>query len=226
MTEDSSIQRWGGLAGVAGSLLFVIVVAIVAVFIGPEPAGLTAAIERFPDIRTPRTIEDGLYLVVLMLWVSTALALYRRLRATRPATALFGSALNLVGLAVLAAGALPHAVWVGLADRYHAADASPAQREALALQWQAMQNLLDTVLITGLVVLATGVTVLATAVFALGRVTGVASLILGLASLGAATTVLIDPYSIAAAVSVLALIGFHLLIGAKLMSVTQQGRSR
>jgi hypothetical protein len=37
--EDSGILRWGGIAGIAGSVLFVVVFAVVGVFAGPEPAG-------------------------------------------------------------------------------------------------------------------------------------------------------------------------------------------
>src|SRR3712207_7030169 len=48
------------------------------------------------------TVEDGLYLVVLMLWVAHFLALYRALRRTNLAPALFGSVLGIVGLGVLA----------------------------------------------------------------------------------------------------------------------------
>jgi hypothetical protein len=35
---------------------------------------------RFPDIRAARTLEDSLYLVVLILWVAHFLAPYRALR--------------------------------------------------------------------------------------------------------------------------------------------------
>ena len=101
--DDGSILRWGGLAGIGGSVLLVVVFAIVGIFAGPEPAGPAGPISRFPEIRVARTVENGLYLAVLALWVSLALALFHGLRRTRPAAALFGSALNIVGLAVLAA---------------------------------------------------------------------------------------------------------------------------
>jgi len=62
---------------------------------------------RFPDIRAARTVENSLYLGVLLLWVIHCLALYRGLRRTSPTPALFGTALSILGLVVLAAGALP-----------------------------------------------------------------------------------------------------------------------
>src|SRR5688572_28018743 len=86
--EDGSIPRWGGLAGMAGSVLFVIVFAIVVIFAGPEPAGAAGPISRFPEIRVARTVENGLYLAVLALWVPLELALLDSLRRTRPASAL------------------------------------------------------------------------------------------------------------------------------------------
>ena len=36
--EDSSILRWGGLAGIGGSVLLVLVFMIVGIFAGPELA--------------------------------------------------------------------------------------------------------------------------------------------------------------------------------------------
>src|SRR5262249_35931772 len=108
MAEDKSILRWGGLAGLVGGLLFLLVFAIVGVFAGPEPAAPEGPVARFPDIRVVRIVENGLYLAALVLWVALSLALYRRLNRTSPAPALFGCALSILGLGVLAAGALPH----------------------------------------------------------------------------------------------------------------------
>ena len=67
--EDSSILRWGGLAGIGGSVLLVVVFMIVGIFAGPEPGGPAGPISRFPEIRVARTVENGLYLAVLALWV-------------------------------------------------------------------------------------------------------------------------------------------------------------
>ena len=45
----------------------------------------------FPDIRAARTVEDSLYLVVLILWIAHFLALYRALRGTSLAPSLLGA---------------------------------------------------------------------------------------------------------------------------------------
>jgi hypothetical protein len=216
--EDSSVARWGGLAGIGGSVLFVVVFAIVTIFAGPEPAGPAGPISRFPEIRVARTVENGLYLAVLALWVPLALALFHSLRRTRPASALFGSALNIFGLAVLAAGAIPHVVTSRLSDLYHADGATPDEQATLVLLWQANQGMFDALLLVGLLVMPVGVILLGLAMRrdpAFGKVAGNVSVALGVVGLAAATVVLVDPLSAVAALGVFALIGFHLVAGWK-----------
>ena len=108
MDEEKSVLRWGGLAGILGAIIFVLVFVVVIVFVGADPAQPEGELMRFPDIRAARTVEDSLYLVVLILWIAHFLALYRALRGASLAPALFGSVLGIVGLGVQATGALPH----------------------------------------------------------------------------------------------------------------------
>ena len=216
--EDSSIARWGGLAGIGGSVLFVVVFAIVGIFAGPEPAGSAGPISRFPEIRVARTVENGLYLAVLALWVPLELALFHSLRRTRPASALFGCALTIFGLAVLAAGAIPHVVTSRLSDLYHAGDATPDEQATLVLLWQANQAMFDALLLVGLMVMPVGIILFGLAMRrdpAFGKVAGNVSLALGVVGLAAALVMLVDPLSASAALGVLALIGFHLIAGWK-----------
>ena len=158
-TDDAehALRRWGGLAGIGGSVLFFVVFAIVGIFAGPEPAGSAGPISRFPEIRVARTVENGLYLAVLALWVPLELALFHNLRRTRPASALFGSALTIFGLAVLAAGAIPHVVTSRLSDLYHADNATPDEQATLVLLWQANQAMFDALLLVGLLVMPVGI---------------------------------------------------------------------
>jgi hypothetical protein len=216
--EDNSVARWGGLAGIGGSVLFVVVFAIVAIFAGPEPAGPAGPISRFPEIRVARTVENGLYLAVLALWVPLALALFHSLRRTRPAPALFGSALNIFGLAVLAAGAIPHVVTSRLSDLYHADGATPDEQATLVLLWQANQGMFDALLLVGMLVMPVGVILFGLAMRrdpAFGKLAGNISLALGVIGLAAAMVMLVDPLSAVAAFGVFALIGFHLVAGWK-----------
>ncbi len=215
-SSDASVLRRAGLTSVAGGLLFIFVFAWVIVFAGPEPAGVDGPIARFPEIEAIRIVENGLYLAVLALWVPTYLALYRGLRRQRPASALFGGALGVLGLGVFAAGAIPHAATSRLSDLYHAAGATSDDRRTLALVWHGVQGIFDALVLTGLLVTAAAVVVLGLAmraVPAFGTPTAWLSTSFGATAAGAGMFALIEPTSPVAALGVITLIFFHLSIG-------------
>ena len=215
---DQGVLRWGGLAGVLGGLLFVVVFVIVGVFVGADAAEPAGAIMRFPDIRSARTVENGLYLLVLILWCAHVVALGRALGGSRRAPALFGGVLGIVGLTVLAAGALPHAVSVPLSDLYHAPGATAADQATLEMVWQGTQAMFDALLVTGLVILPVSVLAFGVAMLeapGFGRRIGSVSLVLGVIAAVAAIVLLIDPLSFIAVVGIFALIVFHLVVGSR-----------
>lgn len=215
--QDASALRWGGRAGILGSILMLVTFGVVGAFVGmditPEQSLMT-----FPEIRTARTVENTLYLAALLLWVIHSLGLYRALRRTSPTPALVGAVLSIVGLTMLIAGALPHVATAPLSDLYHAADATPQDQATLLLVWHGIYAMLvDTFLATGLLIVPMGLIAFGTAMFGapdfdarLGRTT----VGLGLAGLAAAATLLAQSSAIAA-VGVFALIGFHLILGRK-----------
>src|SRR5919106_3776395 len=125
MDEEQSVLRWGGLAGIAGGIVLVAVFVIVGVFVGPDPAEPEGLVMRFPDVRAAHIVEEVLYLGVLALWATHFLALYRALRGTSLAPALFGSALGIMGLGVLAAGGLPPVAKSPHPDLFYAPWAKP-----------------------------------------------------------------------------------------------------
>jgi hypothetical protein len=222
-TDQQRVLRWGGAAGVLGSVVFVLVFVIVAVFVGSAPSETEELLERFPDDRAAHTIENSLYLVVLVLWTVHFLALYRALRQASLAPALFGSVLGIVGLTVLAAGALPHVATLRISDLYHAAGTSPDERATLVSLWDATQGLFDALFIAGLAVLPIGLIVLGIAMLeapAFGP--GVGRLSIGLGALGvvAAVVLLIEPESDVAFVGVFALIVFHLVLGWRVLGLS------
>jgi hypothetical protein len=221
--SDKSVLRWGGLASIGGGLLFILVFAWVIMFAGPDPAGPAGPITKFPEIKTARTVENGLYLAVLVLWVPVYLVLCRRLERTRPAPALFGSALGMLGLGILAAGAIPHAATSPLSDLYHAAGATAESRATLVLVWQGTQGIFDALLLAGLLVLAVGIILLGLAMHgdaAFGKAAAWLSVLLGTVGIAAGMVVLIDPTSLVAALGIFALIGFHLIIGWKIFRLS------
>jgi Domain of unknown function (DUF4386) len=224
MEQENSVLRWGGLAGILGAIFFILVFVIVSVFVGPDPAELEGWVMRFPDIRAARTVENSLYLVVLILWVTHFLALYRALREKSLAPALFGSVLGILGLVVLAAGALPHVAQAPISDLYHAPGATPEDQATLVLLWQATQGIFDALLIVGLVLLPIGLIALGVAMLgasAFGKGVGGVSVVLGVFGVVAAAVLLVDPHSPIAVVGIFALIIFHLVLGWKVYSLSR-----
>jgi hypothetical protein len=225
MGQEKSVLRWGGLAGMLGGILLILT--FVIVIAGPvgmeEPADLEGWVMRFPEVRAARVAENGLYLVGLILWVTLFLALYRALRGASLAPALFGSLLGVLGLGVLVAGALPHVATGPISDLYHAPGATPEDQATLALLWQATQGIFDALLAAGLLLVPIGVTALGVAMLgapAFGKGFGGVSVVLGVAGAVAAVFNIVDPSPIVA-VSILALIVFHLVLGWKVYSVSR-----
>lgn len=224
MIEDRSVLRWGGLAGILGGIVLIVVFAIVAVFVGADALEPAGNVQRFPDIRAARTVENGLYLVALVLWLVHFLALYRALRASNLAAALFGSVLGIAGLGVLAAGALPHVATLPISDLYHAPGATLEDQAALVLMWQATWAIFDALLGAGLLILAAGLIVLGSGMLgapAFGKRLGGLSLGLGALGLVSALVFLIVPPSPIAAVGFLGLIVFHVVVGWKVVILSR-----
>jgi hypothetical protein len=222
--QERSVLKWGGLAGMAGSLIFVIVFVIVAVFVGSdtnEPMG-------FSGIRVARTFEDGLYLAVMILWIPLLLALYRALRQERLAPALFGSVLGIVGLVILAAGALPHVATLAVSDLLHAPGTTLADQTALEL-WKASYAVFDALLIAGVAIAAIGVICLGAAMIKsprFGKAIGWISVFLGVIGAVAATFTLWSPDSPLAGIAIAGLIIFHAVAGWKTYRLSSGGEKR
>src|SRR5215203_4679286 len=210
MDEEQSVLRWGGLAGIVGGVILVAVFVIVGVFVGSYPAEPEGLVMRFPDVRAAHIVEEVLYLGVLALWAIHFLALYRALRGTSLAPVLFGSALGIMGLGVLAAGALPQVARTPISDLYHAPEAT--------------QGIFDALLVVGLLLLPIGVIALGVAMLgtpAFGKGVGGVSVVIGVLGVAAGVVLLIDPGSPIAIVSVLSLIVFHIALGWKVYSLSR-----
>ena len=223
MAQEKSVLQWGGLAGVLGSILFILVFVIVGVFVGME----FVEVMRFPDVRTARIVENSLYLVVLILWVVHFLALYRALRETSLAPALFGSVLGILGLVVLAADSLHHIWQTPISDLYHASGATLEAQATLVLLWQSTHGIFNALLVTGLVLLPIGVTALGVGMLgtpAFGKGVGGVSVVIGILGVVAGIVQLIEPGSSIAVVGVLSLIVFHIAVGWKVYRLSRAPR--
>jgi hypothetical protein len=226
--HTDSTLRWGGLAGIGGSLLMLFTFGFVAAFVGMD---ITAeqSLTTFPEIRAARIVENTLYLAVLLLWVLHFLALHRGLRNIRPTPALFGTVLSILGLVLLAAGAVPHLATAPLSELYQAPGATPQDQTTLVLLWQGIHAVFNALLYTGLVIvplglMAIGVAMLGTPQY--GRRIGRSTVALGVAGLAAAAAVLVGGPPKMAAVGLLALIGFHLTLGWKTLKLARASHSR
>ncbi|MBV7337497.1 hypothetical protein KFU94_56565 [Chloroflexi bacterium TSY] len=108
------------------------------VLVGDDPPTLAESVTRFPEVKMFRVIENLTYLLGLVLQVPLFLALYRALRKTSLAPALFGSALGILGLCALVVSTTPHVAHARLADLYNAPGATPADQATIALMWQVV----------------------------------------------------------------------------------------
>jgi hypothetical protein len=219
---ERSVWRWGGLAGIAGGILLVAVFAIVAVFVVAPAPELAYTIMGFADVQAAHMVEEVLYLGVLALWAVHFVALDRVLRKTSLAPALFGRTLGVMGLVVVAAGALPQVAKAPISSLYHAPGATPEDQATLALLWQATTGMLDALLVTGLLLLPLallmfGAAMLRTPTF--GKRYGWFSVTLGGVGIAAAVAAVVGAADMAVIV-VLALIVFNLTVGWKLVRLS------
>ena len=226
MEQENGVLRWGGLAGLLGGVLFIL--SWVVILAGPvgleDPADLAGWVTRFPDIKTARVVENVIYLVALLLEVPLFLALYRALRRTSLAPALFGSVLGIVGLTVMVVGTTPHVAHAPLSSLYHAPGATPADQATIALLWQATWGVFDAMLYVGFFVVPISIILLGVAILrtpALGKGYGWMSMVLGVVGLVAAILQFVDPSSMVGAGSYFAFLIFFLVLGWKLYSLSR-----
>jgi hypothetical protein len=223
MEQEKSVLRWGGLAGILGGILFILSMVAVA-FIPPDPSNPTELVARFPDIHMIRFVENGLYLLALIVGVPLCLALFWALRKTSLAPALFGSALGIVGLIAMAVSATPHVAHTPISELYHATGATPEAQATLALMWQATWGVFDAPLYVGFFVGMIGFTLIGVAMFgslAFSKGFGWVSVVIGAVGLAAAVLQMIDPVSTIGMVSFFAYIIFYFALGWKVYSLSR-----
>lgn len=138
--QDQSTARFGGLIGILGSALLLGVFAFLSAFAGLETLDAQAALERYPDIRWARIIENTAYLFALALWALHSVTLFVVLRANSPATALAAMVMSVLGLAILAAGAIPHTAETVISDFYHAPDTAAELMPVLIVAWEVSRG--------------------------------------------------------------------------------------
>jgi hypothetical protein len=156
MSEDKSVLRWGGLAGVASPILTLLTAVTLFGFVPQAPADTYGLVQRYPDVRAAYAMGETLSLVSVMLAVAFYLALYHALRGTSLAPALWGIALALLGMAALAVQGVPRVVFGSISDLYHAPGATPQDQATLVLIWQTTESLFKELDSAALIFQATG----------------------------------------------------------------------
>ena len=224
MEQERSVLRWGGLSGLLGVVLFLVAIVAAMVLVGDEPPTLAESVTRFPEVKMFRIVENLSYLLGLVLQVPLFLALYRALRKTSPAPALFGAALGLLGLCALVVSTTPHVAQARLVDLYNAPGATPADQATIALMWQGVWGTIDVMVYIGFFVIPLGLFALGAAMLsapAFGKGYGWLTMVLGAIGFAAAMYQMVDTASMASFGSYLAYIVFYLVLGWKLYSLSR-----
>ena len=156
-----------------------------------DPAGLVV---KFPDIRTAVAVAETIDLLAVVSWVVLFVTLYRALRGENPATAMFGSAIGVLGLAMLLVGAITYVAFDPISTLYHAPGVSPATQASLVNTWQAVQGVFNETDTVGFLLVSVAFVVLGLSMRkgrAFGRYLGAAT-----SALGAAGVVGISLFSV------------------------------
>lgn len=212
---ERQLARWGGAAGLGGVVLMLFTFAVVIGLDLPD-ASDPATLTDFADIETGRIFENLLYLGSVILFTLHVPVLYQLLKTAHWAAALFGAALSTVGLAIMAASSLLHVSTSPLADLYTDASTPPEDVVAIEYAWHGTQSVFDSMLATGLLLVPVGMVLFGLAMKrSLQFGPRLAWLAIGVGAIGVvgATAEIVDQSLEVSALSVLAIVVFHLATG-------------
>jgi len=224
MVQERSVLRWGGLLGLVAAIIFVVSIIYQVVFIGTQTtaSGATPVI-NFPGLRTQIIVGQTLFLVGTVLMMPLFLALYRALRSSSLAPAIFGTGISFLGLAVLAVESEPNVAMAPISDQYHAAGATAAQQATAVQLWQATQGMFNQFDTCAYIFLSIGFIFLGVAIFGaptIGKVLGGLS-----AAIGAVELIGVALFAVTSAMfaipAFLTFVIFPLLIGWKVYSLSR-----
>ncbi len=196
IANERNVLRWGGLAGMLGAVIFLVSIVYQVAFVGTNTTAAGAGpVMRFPGLQTQIIIGQTLFLVGVLLFAPLFMALYRSLRESSLAPALFGGLLSFLGLAVLAVESEPNVAMAQISAQYHAAGATAAQQATAVQLWQATQGMFNQFDTCAYIFLSVGFIVLGVAMLkspAFGKYLGVLSAAFGVAGLIALASFPVD----------------------------------
>lgn len=141
MTEEKSVLRWGGLAGMAAPILSILTAVTMFGFLPSAPAGPHGPVVRYPEVREAFVLAESFALASLVFGVAFTIGLLAALRRASPAPAYWAAGLGFMSLAVFAVEAVPRVVFLEISDLYHAPGATAQDQATLALIWQTTQSM-------------------------------------------------------------------------------------
>lgn len=208
MTQNENLERsvlkWGGLAGILGGIVFVFVPIVLFGFVPPTPTDPNAVVARFPSVSIAITVGNNIDFVADILNLALLLAVYRALRGTSLAPALFGTAMSILGLAVLFTETQTQVAFAPISDLYHQAGTTTAQQQTLGYIWQATQGMFFELDVAAGLLLSLGFVLIGIAMIrssSFGKRVGVLSAILAaVATLGIALIPVLGEASVVPAV--------------------------
>jgi len=228
MENEKSVLRWGGLAGILAFIVWIVEIPLYGLVDPFTPEGLM----RFSDVRAGLAMSTILMMTIAFLSVALVLALYRALRGTNLAFALFGSVLGVIGYIVTALGdASTFFAFAPISDLSQAPAATPGSQATIVLLWQATQGITHTFFFVGSLFMVMCFIILGVAMLrapAFGRRFGGVSIVLGVIGLVGVVASLFVPGETGVQVmgiAVFANIIFLPLFGWKLFRLSRGPRS-
>jgi hypothetical protein len=225
--QERNLLRWGGLAGIVGAVVFLVSIVYQVAFVGTDTTAAGAGpVMRFPGLQTQIIVGQTLFLVGVLLFVPLFIALYRNLRGSSLAPALFGGVLSFLGLAVLAVESEPNVAMAQISAQYHAAGATAAQQATAVQLWQATQGMFNQFDTCAYIFLSVGFIVLGAAMLtapSFGKLFGGLSAAFGVAGLVALASFPVDSGSFAPFALITFAI-FPLIMGWKLFGQSKGAR--
>ena len=229
MENEMSVLRWGGLAGILAFIVWIVEMPLYGSVDPFTPEGLM----RFTDIRAALGMSTILMMTIAFLSIALVLAVYRALRGTNLAFALFGGVLGVIGYIATALGdASTFFAFAPISDLNQAPAATPETQVTVVLMWQATQGITHTFFFIGSLFMVMCFIILGVAMLrapAFGRGVGVVSIVLGVIGLVGVVASLFVPGETGAQVmgiAVFANLIFLPLFGWKLYRLSRGPRSQ
>lgn len=223
--QECNVLHWGGISGIIGAVLSILVMVFVIIFLPADPTSPIEWVSRFPDVKVIRIIENIMYLSGLLFLVPLFIALFQSLKRTSLAPSLFGSVLSIIGLTSMIVSSTPHIAHNKISNMYETLAPGAADQSAMAIQWQAIWGITDTLLYIGFFIVPIGFLLLGIAMFntpTFGKGFGIVSIILGLLGMISGLLQIIDPSSPVGAISYFSIIFYGFIFSLKVYRVFKQ----